>query len=692
MIQPSTHSTIQSNVEVKKFDIEFNETMLDMIVNKVYTDKVLAVIREWSTNAVDACIAANKPIKFTAHLPTHLKPYFIVRDYGTGLSEEDVVGLYSTFWASTKRTSNAFNGTFGIGRAAGLAYASSFDVISYFNGKKYAYSVSIDKGWPVMIPLGITDTDEPNGLEISVPVKRKDIAEFEQKAVDVYRWFDTKPETNIKLHYPEPEKIIDGDNWYISKGYHRDRYQNVPLVIMGNVAYVIDKSHFFNDFAGANLLDTSLRLNVPLGAVAITPGRESLSMDESTTKYLKKLIITASADIADLLDKTLNKYKTNWEKLVKYNEISSTLPHQILKGVNWMPKDVKYITHTNPWSATQLGLLPREFPSDLVIFSYRQGQHAGENIAHRSSVHINSKMTFMIADITTGHNIAAQNYAKHVMLIKMRKPTKAGLANFITLAKKFIEDIGSPDYVLASDHYNAPTRKARTAGTAITATSFAPLLPNIHGKLTFYRGALIPPSDTTTFFYCEMTGFKLQSLAEDYVKAAVAYVISYNAQNKDSNIRVIGVPKGAMPNIKKDPRFIPLSEGMKKIDKKLVIADMSALHQAQSLFSTGSIALLNRWMNALADGKVKSALAEVLNFQKKYDTNPPREFELVTKFFTPVVSTPKLEHSFEDLEEIYPEIKCYTSWYGYDTTRVESLNRYMMLEDHYRKSITGDKQ
>ena len=90
-----------------------NASMFAMLTKNVYSNIILAPIREWATNAVDACIAANKPIKFDVHLPSISNSTFSVRDYGTGLSPDNIYGLFSTAGASTKRDSNAYNGSFG---------------------------------------------------------------------------------------------------------------------------------------------------------------------------------------------------------------------------------------------------------------------------------------------------------------------------------------------------------------------------------------------------------------------------------------------------------------------------------------------------------------------------------------------------------------------------------------------------
>lgn len=110
MISPTTSSTEASTTG---FSIEMNASMFSMLTRNVYNDVILAPIREWSTNALDSCIAAGIDPHFDVHLPTISEPTFAVRDYGTGLPESDILGLFSVLGASTKRNSNAYNGTFG---------------------------------------------------------------------------------------------------------------------------------------------------------------------------------------------------------------------------------------------------------------------------------------------------------------------------------------------------------------------------------------------------------------------------------------------------------------------------------------------------------------------------------------------------------------------------------------------------
>ena len=71
-----------------------------------YSNTRLAVVREITANALDANAEANASRPIEVKLPTSMNPTFAVRDFGGGLSQEDVFGLYSKYGKSTKRESN----------------------------------------------------------------------------------------------------------------------------------------------------------------------------------------------------------------------------------------------------------------------------------------------------------------------------------------------------------------------------------------------------------------------------------------------------------------------------------------------------------------------------------------------------------------------------------------------------------
>ena len=114
IINQQSSNSIQTNgLQSSQFTLETNSTIFDMLTSKVYSDPLLASIREISTNAIDGCLQADKPVAFDVHLPTEQEPYFSVRDYGSGMSPDQIQQVYTTMGASTKRDSNDFNGCMG---------------------------------------------------------------------------------------------------------------------------------------------------------------------------------------------------------------------------------------------------------------------------------------------------------------------------------------------------------------------------------------------------------------------------------------------------------------------------------------------------------------------------------------------------------------------------------------------------
>jgi len=111
--------------------------LFDILRNKMYSDKMLAIIREYSVNGLDAHIDSgipNKPIRI--HLPSTFEPSFSIRDFGEGLSESEVREIYCMYGSSTKRQSNEVTGQLGLGSKSAFAYTDSFVISSYNKGIK----------------------------------------------------------------------------------------------------------------------------------------------------------------------------------------------------------------------------------------------------------------------------------------------------------------------------------------------------------------------------------------------------------------------------------------------------------------------------------------------------------------------------------------------------------------------------
>src|SRR6218665_3690889 len=81
------------DIVTHSFDIDdkMKGHILNILQSSIYTNPILAVIREYFCNAVDAHIESKIPLsKIKIGLPTSLDPIFTVRDYGKGLDERDI--------------------------------------------------------------------------------------------------------------------------------------------------------------------------------------------------------------------------------------------------------------------------------------------------------------------------------------------------------------------------------------------------------------------------------------------------------------------------------------------------------------------------------------------------------------------------------------------------------------------------
>ena len=153
--------TLSQNITSSKFRIAQTKHTFQILSSGLYSDKITAIIRELSCNAYDSHVVAGCPERpFEVHFPNQHVNTFRIRDYGTGLSHEDVMGLYTTYMESTKQASNDQVGCFGLGSKSPFAYTDSFTVCSYFEGKKSTYNLFIgDEGVPECVRMSVVDTD-----------------------------------------------------------------------------------------------------------------------------------------------------------------------------------------------------------------------------------------------------------------------------------------------------------------------------------------------------------------------------------------------------------------------------------------------------------------------------------------------------------------------------------------------------
>lgn len=325
--------------ESADFTIKATGKAFKILIDGLYSDKPGSVTREIWSNALDSHIAAGKPeLPFEVTFPSLFNKEFRVRDFGTGLSHEDVMGLYSTVFESTKEDSADATGCLGLGSKAPFSYTDTFSVTSWFNGMKRMYSAVIGPtGTPTINFMFEEPTSKPNGLEVSFPVEADDIADFAKAADRISLGFKVKPICKPERPWPELIESVRGNGYRIVERNSSLGIDGADLFVqMGPVLYPVPKT---DDIDWSNsVVQTSKSyhqiaiLDVPMGSVAFTASRESLSFgkEEPTRDTLRSVIRDIDKNFAKDAVESINKT----EYLIDANLILAKLSWRTRKDIN----------------------------------------------------------------------------------------------------------------------------------------------------------------------------------------------------------------------------------------------------------------------------------------------------------------------------------------------------------------------
>lgn len=306
-------------VRTKQMGIDPNSVAHIMgILTDLYSDPAMAVIREYTTNALDSHVAAGKgDVPITVTLPSIFSDSFVVKDEGVGLSEEEVFEIYGNYGASTKRESNDFTGQLGLGCKSALTLTNQFSLVAIKDGVKCAFSVHKDEfGVPRMTELYQAETEEPNGVEITVPVKN--IHEFRRKAEKFFRFVEPKPVFINDADFNPTIDVLMGLTPTI-KFLEGNGGRPEDYVVMGNVAYPIKASEF-SQLDRHYLSRPTLALYAEMGDVDFTPSREELHYTKRTRSFIQNKLDEVTRLLASQITKDLVTAKNYIEATELYNK------------------------------------------------------------------------------------------------------------------------------------------------------------------------------------------------------------------------------------------------------------------------------------------------------------------------------------------------------------------------------------
>ena len=305
------------------------------ILSGFYSDTMASIPRELGANAWDAMVAAkNTDKKFIVHAPNTLEPWFSIRDFGTGLTKDQVYNIYTQYFNSTKTSDNESDGCMGLGSKTPLNYTNNFSVESFKDGQRDIYTCFIDSDMvPKLMHVHSEATTEANGLFIKFAVKAQDIVAFQSKIRDVYSSFRVKPEiVGAKIEFPAVAFHFQCNEWGFRKTNNVNRgwgYSNgnQNKVYMGNYCYPIDASAAMNSpFYNALSSDEKNKVHrvlhygsfdfyFSIGDLEVAPNKEQLQYD--STNKTQDAICKRAICVYDSLQKSIIDKapvpKTVWE-------------------------------------------------------------------------------------------------------------------------------------------------------------------------------------------------------------------------------------------------------------------------------------------------------------------------------------------------------------------------------------------
>lgn len=307
---------IDSNIEPAKalnFGISDVRLVVD-ILSKLYAYPIRTLVQEYICNGRDAMREAGTWGKRAIEIavPNTLDPVFKVRDFGVGITPDRMENIFVNYGSSTKRNTNAQTGGFGIGAKSAFSYTDSFTITSFVAGTKYIYIAHLADDGGVNL-ISKEPTTERNGVEISIGVKPKDIAEFRNAIQRCVRFWQepVKFIGNKDIHQLTPTLTLGNMTVYDSHGS-----ESRTVYLIDGIEYDLMKEE--GNYRGYNYnyrrRDTELHsgnsivtINVPNGHFKIASSRERIeNNDDNKLKQERMLEMQCRNKILEVIALKIN--------------------------------------------------------------------------------------------------------------------------------------------------------------------------------------------------------------------------------------------------------------------------------------------------------------------------------------------------------------------------------------------------
>ena len=385
---PEIEISRSEDFEDIQFAIGDVSLVMEILRSKMYTNPIKVIVQEISSNGRDAHREIGTPDRaIEIKLPNRFDPVFHVRDWGRGITPENMRTVYVNYGVSTKRDSNEQTGGFGLGSKTPWSYTDSFTVTSITeegdHNVKRQYAAYIDETNRGKLSLITSEpTSEHTGLTVAVGCKPGDIETFAMWTKYIMSWWKVRPVVvGDQIDWPTFEYQYEGDDWFIIKntdrGYnsyssvHNEMSLDSPMVLLDEIPYPIDKRSIeqsVKDSDKKELTNAILRLPIKIkfgvGDVGIIASREGLDYgQQKTIDGIVKRVGTIVDGFTEQCEQQVKDCKNLWEAYTKYiGEIKPQLGH-LIGTPKWQGVELKE-NGLSSTSGTEVWLFQRTLSSD----------------------------------------------------------------------------------------------------------------------------------------------------------------------------------------------------------------------------------------------------------------------------------------------------------------------------------------
>lgn len=529
--------------------------MMQRLSSDVYSNPIKAIIRELSTNAYDSHQEIGQKKNFKVHLPTLNESYFEVEDFGSGMSKETLKKVYTQYGKSTRRESNDFVGSIGIGSKSPFSYVGAFEVRSNYEGMQTKCLCSKNShGVPELTVISHTETSEPNGTKIHIPVKTGDIDRFHSEAKEVFFWFDKRPEINslkFDSNFNTIKHQISGTKW-------KQIDETFFGVLMGNVFYPV------------NIYNASIKEKVPglileadLGELDFAISREELHYTKKTKDFIFSAIEVVKNEYTSKSQAKIHNCTNKYDAFKTFTALKKNL----------LKKDLMY----KGCRLTNYGIYIGGMDAQAVS----RWDHKSQKISHLNLTHLNSEARIFNADIHQGKIKAAREVLK--------KPN----VDYVVLINEgdLFEKTFGVTLPKISQHYQKTSRgTGKTYNDPVLMYDFSGRgIPTNSYSLNWTNSLPAMPAEKV---YCHIDKYKIQGAEYD--------MHTYRMFAKHLGINmppIFGVKTRELDNWRKDPTCIHIDDFIEREAQSFKDTEKIVLH---SLISSVPVEI-NWFINHIYD-------------------------------------------------------------------------------------------